>query len=101
MYDTTERVKRVKQLSKKLRRKRKNRQIGGLTGLCVLLALSLVGVQRRTTGGGSVCTPGMYGTLLLFDDAGAYVLVGVLAFTAGVTITLLCLRHRGKKKNAN
>lgn len=98
MYDTTERVKRVKQLSKEFRRKRKNRQIGGLAGLCVLLTLSLAWELHSTSGSCLVHSPGMYGTLLLFDDAGAYVLVGVLAFTAGVIVTLLCLRHRDKKR---
>ena len=32
----------------------------------------------------------------MFEDAGAYVLVGVLSFTAAVIVTVLGLRHRHK-----
>ena len=42
---------------------------------------------------------GMYGTILLHEDAGGYVLVAVISFTVAVVITALCIkfRKRGQK----
>ena len=33
-----------------------------------------------------------YGAVLLRDGAGAYVVIGVIAFAAGVAATVLCVR---------
>jgi len=42
---------------------------------------------------------GMYGAILLHEDAGGYVLVAVISFTVAVVITALCIkfRKRGQK----
>ena len=42
---------------------------------------------------------GMYGTILLHEDAGGYVLVAVISFNVAVVITALCIkfRKRGQK----
>ena len=42
---------------------------------------------------------GMYGTILLHEGAGGYVLVAVISFTVAVVITALCIkfRKRGQK----
>ena len=41
----------------------------------------------------------MYGTILLHEGAGGYVLVAVISFTVAVVITVLCIkfRKRGQK----
>ena len=38
----------------------------------------------------------VYGSLMLPDEAGGYILVGVLCFVAAVIITLLCIRKKNK-----
>ena len=38
----------------------------------------------------------MYGTILLHEDAGGYVLVAVISFTVAVVITALCIKFRKK-----
>lgn len=103
MYDTAERVRRVQLRAGQLQRKRENRLLGGLTSLCVLLAFSLVGTVNAMTGGGQGgMVPGFFGAMLLYEDAGGCVLVGVLSFAAAVVITVLCMRSREKiKKNKN
>jgi hypothetical protein len=99
MHDTAERVRRVQLRAGELHRKRERRLLGGLASLCVLLAFSLVGTVGIMTGGGRGCTVlGSYGAILLHDDAGGYVLASVLAFTVGVVVTALCIRHRKKEK---
>ena len=41
---------------------------------------------------------GMYGTMLLYDGAGGYVLVGVVSFTVAVIVTALCMKYRNREK---
>lgn len=103
MHDTAERVRRVRLRAGEMRRKRENRLLGGLSSLCAVLAFSLIGTIGVLTGSGQGGTvPGFYGAMLLYEDAGGYVLVGVLSFAAAVVITVLCIRSRERiKKNKN
>ena len=58
--------------------------------------------ERCTAAGQTQITArGMYGSILLHEDAGGYVLVGVISFSTAVMITVLCIRlrereHRGQ-----
>lgn len=102
MYDTAERVRQVRLRAGQLHRKRENRLLGGLSSLCAVLAFSLIGSIAAMTGGGQGGTvPGLYGAMLLFEDAGGYVLVGVLAFAAAVVITVLLIKYRAKSEKHN
>ena len=40
----------------------------------------------------------LFGAMLLREDAGGYVLVGVVSFAAAVVITALCFRLRNREK---
>ena len=42
---------------------------------------------------------GMYGTILLHEGAGGYVLAGVISFTAAVVITALCIKLRERERH--
>ena len=102
MYDTKERIRRVELRVRELQCKRKNKYIGGLSALCLLLTFSLIGTIKFM----ATCIPdniqassqGTYGAMLLYEDAGGYVLVAVVAFAAAVVITALCIRHRNKRE---
>ncbi len=97
MYDTAERIRLVKQRAGKLRQKRERRSLGALFALCLILSLALVQTFASVTRGRrGASVQEMMGASLMFEDAGAYVLVGILSFTAAVVITVLCLRHRHK-----
>ena len=62
---------------------------------------------RRNGSDGCGCAQGgmvsgLYGAMLLFEDAGGYVLAAVLSFAAAVVITVLCIHSRERtKKNKN
>ena len=62
---------------------------------CALLLLACVGLLL-----GGAQSPGVaavadgYGAVLLRDGAGAYVVVGLLAFALGVLATVLCVRMK-------
>ena len=59
-----------------------------------MLALSITVIpgKNAVTSAGSV-----YGSFLLSREAGGYVLIALIAFVLGVTVTLLCLRYRKKQ----
>lgn len=101
MHDTQERMNLVKQRARVIRQKRERRARSVLVILCLVLSTALVHAFRTLTcdkPGGSV--QGMLGASLMFEDAGAYVLVGVLSFSAAVLITILGLhyKHREDKR---
>lgn len=81
-----------------LRRRRERRKIAALFTLTSALLTALVfSVEAQNGGPAAVWTSGAgYGSILLAEGAGGYVLAGVIAFAAGVTVTMLCIRRRGK-----
>ena len=95
MYDTETRVCLVKQRVAEKRRRQEWRGIYRLAALCMTLFLSLVRMVGAVQGQ-PMEAPGMYGTILLHEDAGGYVLVAVISFTVAVVITALCIKFRKK-----
>jgi len=76
-------------------RERERRKTSALGAACVVLAACLLvlvfGGPAAHCGGAA----GMYsGAIMLFGNAGAYVLTALIAFAAGSLATLLGLRHR-------
>ena len=100
MYDTGKRVELVKKRIAKHRRRWLRRSICRLSVLCILLSAALTGVSTLLPTHPLEAT-GLYGALLLHEDAGGYVAVGVAAFTLAVVLTVLCMRlhERGKQKH--
>ncbi len=98
MYDTETRVAMVARRVNVLHRKWENRLSGVLSMLCLLLTGGIIAVIGTLGGRGQGSVAGLYGTTMLFEDAGGYVLVGVIAFIAAVAITVLCIRYREKRK---
>lgn len=98
MYNTTERIKWVKLRAKKIRHKRENRLIGGLSALCLILFCSLIGIIDFMVGEVHGKALGMYGAMLMHEDAGGYILVAVIAFAVATAITVACIRYKEKVK---
>ena len=99
MYDTARRVELVKQRTLERRRRREKRRIYRLSALCVALLVGLAGtLWAVTVGGGTQLSGGAFGSMLLYEDAGGYVLVGVIAFSVAVVITVLCMKYKAKIK---
>ena len=97
MYDTAKRVALVKQRVRENTRRRQWRGIYGLSAACMLLfavmmqAADVFAVQEQTAAWG------VFGAMLLREDVGGYVLVGVVCFAAAVVITVLCFRLRNRE----
>jgi len=79
-----------------LRRKHKRRMAAVLTMLCLITTVSLGGVAAALIGERQGSVAGLYGSTMLLEDAGGYVLVGVIAFSLAVVITVLCIRYLEK-----
>ena len=94
MYDTARRVALVKQRVRENTRRRQRREVGGLSAVCLLLLAALMQTAGTVVGPGQTSAWGVFGAMLLREDAGGYVLVAVVSFAAAVAITALCFRLR-------
>ena len=97
MYDTARRVALVKQRVRENTRRRQRRGIYGLSAMCMLLFAALMQAAGTVVGPGQPEAWGVFGAMLLREDAGGYVLVAVVSFAAAVAITALCFRLRSRK----
>ena len=101
MYDTARRVALVKQRVRENTRRRQRREAISLSAFCLMLFTALAGAADALIVRGQTAARGMFGAMLLREDAGGYVLVGVVAFAAAAAITALCFRLRSKEKRRN
>ena len=97
MYDTARRVALVKQRVRENNRRRQRRGIYGLSAACMLLFAVLMQAADAFVVHGQTAAWGSFGAMLLREDAGGYVLVGVVSFAAAATITALCFRLRNRE----
>ena len=98
MYDTARRVALVKQRVRENTRRRQRRGIYGLSAACMLLCAALTQAAGTVVGPGQTAAWGAFGAMLLREDAGGYVLVGVAAFTVAVVLTVVCMRLHEREK---
>ena len=94
MYDTARRVTLVKQRVRENTRRRQRRGIYGLSAACMLLFAVLTQTVGTVVGPGQTAAWGVFGAMLLREDAGGYVLVAVVSFAAAAAFTALCFRLR-------
>ena len=98
MYDTVRRVALVKQRVRENTRRRQRREAISLSAFCLMLFTALAKVADALIVRGQTAAQGVFGTMLLREDAGGYVLVAVVSFAAAVVITALCFRLRIREK---
>ena len=94
MYDTARRVALVKQRVRENTRRRQRREVISLSAACILLCAALMQTAGTVVAPGQPEAWGVFGAMLLREDAGGYVLVAVVSFAAAVAITALCFRLR-------
>ena len=102
-YDTDEAIRMIEKKAKKLKIRQLRTRIGILSGAALTVLIFSVTLLYQISGFGSPDSIQMYGfgALMLSDDAGGYVLVGVLSFVLAVVLTLGCIKcmriRRGKQ----
>ena len=74
MYDTARRVTLVKQRVRENTRRKRRRGIYGLNAACMLLFAVLMQAAGTVVGSGQPEAWGVFGAMLLREDAGGYVL---------------------------
>ena len=97
MYDTARRIALVKQRVRENTRRRQRRGIYGLSAMCMLLFAVLMQAAGTVVAPGQTAARGVFGAMLLREDAGGYVLVAVVSFAAAAAITALCFRLRSRE----
>lgn len=91
---TEGRMQEIRRRTRRLRRRFERRAQAWLTACSLILLTGIGALLRRVQAPGiSTVTQG-YGSVLLRSDAGLYVVVGVIAFSAGVALIVLCIRYR-------
>ena len=98
MYDTTRRVALVKQRVRKNTHRRQRREAISHLAACMLLCVVLTQAVGTVVGPGQPEAWGVFGAMLLREDAGGYVLVAVVSFAAAVVVTVFCTRLRKNNK---
>ena len=93
MYDTARRVALVKQRMRENNRRRQRREAISLSAFCLMLFTALAGAADALIVRGQTAAWGVFGAMLLRENAGGYVLVAVVSFAAAA-ITALCFRLR-------
>ena len=99
MYETKTRIALVKKRMHEYHCRQERRTVCRLSVLCTLLFLSLVGATGIMQSQ-PINVTGMYGTILLHEGAGGYVLVAVNSFTVAVVITALCIKFRKREQKS-
>ena len=97
MYHAARRVALVKQRVRENSRRRQRREVISLSAACILLCAALMQTAGTVVAPGQTAAWGVFGAMLLREDAGGYVLVAVVSFAAAVVITALCFRLRSKE----
>ena len=78
-------------------REREQRKTSALGAACAVLTVCLLVLVFGGTASHRSGAAGMYsGAIMLFENAGGYVLTALIAFAVGTLATLLGLRHRDR-----
>ena len=86
------RMRKIQSRTRQYRRRYEWREISCLT-VCSLFLLAGIGILLGQI---SSVAEG-YGAVLLRNGADLYVTIGIASFTAGVVMTIICIRWRKKK----
>ena len=94
---TGSRMLEIRRRTRQYRKRREGRVLFTLR-VCSLLLFSGIGILlRQVQSGGLPTVTDSYGSVLLQGGAGAYIVVGIAAFTVGVAMTVICIRCKKKK----
>ena len=97
MRNAEERIQRLHERSEQLRIRRERRITAVAGAACLVLFATLLGIVRQLAGQISDVAGNAYtGASLLSSEAGAYILVAVVAFMLGVVITVIVRKYNRK-----
>ena len=97
-YSTNEQVRVIMERGELLRKRKERRITGALGSAASVLAVMLVLSIGKFAGTGSMKGSYNYGSFLLAEETGGYVLVGLIAFLLGVVLTAIIYRRRCERQ---
>lgn len=98
-YSTDEALREIYKRSDRLIRKRERRIRNAMSALSVFLFTGMMAIIVNLAGApGAEGAQSVYGAFMLSSDAGAYVLVALVAFMLGIAVTLATRGYRGDHK---
>ena len=100
MRGNAERARLARRRAAVLAQRVQRRSIGALGAVSCALFAALMAALGTVTGLDSAAAIGTGGAMLLYENAGGYVLVGVAAFAAAVVITVACMRIKRRSPGA-
>ncbi len=99
-YTSDQAVSEIMKRSKRIRQKRHQSMQAALFGASMVLFALLVTTIAGFSGYSSTgATESVYGSLMLPQQAGGYVLVAVLAFACGMILAVLLMYYRNHQNN--
>ena len=101
-YSTEEALDEIEKRSRKIRKAEEKKKGMLLSAVTFSLSLGLILVIGAFGGAGSLAGAGSaYGSFFIAAEYGGYVLTAIIAFVAGVAVTLFirnCQKRAGEKK---
>ena len=99
-YSTEEAMCEILHRSEKITNRRNHWQQMALSCTAGVLGIVLIALIAMLPGETAMnLNASTYGALMAGKEKGGYVLIALVAFVLGVTVTLACLRYRKKKSN--
>lgn len=96
-YSNEKALCEIRRRSEQIILKKKREVCQKLAGISSALFITLIAAISFLTEEVSInSSKSVYGAFLLGEEAGGYVLVAFIAFVLGITVCLLCLRHRNR-----
>ena len=95
------RVRQIRRRTRQYRLRYEARILRCLTVLSLFLLAGIGALLRSVHRPGISAVANGYGSVLLRDGAGLYVLIGVAAFAAGAALSVICIRYRRKANHAD
>ncbi len=98
-YETDEALKEIMRRSRQIQQRREKR-LAGLCAICSLFTISTLTLLISGIEGGAMPADSQeqMGSFLLSAKAGGYILTAVIAFTAGIILTMITEKYREKRK---
>ena len=90
------RLRAIHSRARRYRARSEVRRLGGLTACGLLLLTGTILLLNGAQSPGVAAVADGYGAVLLRDGAGAYIVIGLLAFALGVAATVLCIRLKDR-----
>lgn len=90
MRDLSRRMEDIRSQVSRYRCRHEKRAMASLSAVCMALICGMGILLRMKQQPGMFTIQTEYGTVLLHNGGGAYIVIGVFAFLAGAALTILC-----------